>query len=272
MSKDRVWINFPFLMQPERFDYFKTALLTLKEWPVDDIKVVVFTNDKNHEELRQLVTGIFPTAEILASHYFFSDPMLMTWEHKLQLPLFLKSDYTHFIAADADLKIPYNVFEYFVETRKLFKEHDMNWLIPGTFRVEDYGGYERAVDTTFRTDVDSLRFLVVGGQVFYSPQEPFQGISIMDREMALEHYTSPYIDPKTIGVYGFGISETALSAYIFHETPSRWDHRVVIPVDDYTKTFIYHLPCNYAAWEGKEHGKIPVYDFFRRVKEVYDRV
>ena len=69
-----------------------------------------------------------------------------------------------------------------------------------------------------------------------------------------------------MGVYGFGLIETCISAYICHNPPEGFGHRILLPLDDYERTWVYHLPANYAANPSSEHGKIPAHDIFGKIR------
>lgn len=267
----RPWINFAFLIQEERIDYLKQVLDELLLWDVDDLKVVVSVNRIPGGDFGLFELNDWVSLRVVDIEN--QDPRILQWDHKKQMPEFLTSDYTHFIYADADLLLKYQVVDYFIEFRDLFHHAEFGFdrFIPGTFRYEHYEGTDRCLDFTYRTDMDTIRFVEIDGRTFFSPQEPFQGISIMDRYMVAEHLNSKYIHLDSIGVYGFGHGETAISGYIFDRPPYGFPHRVLLPVEIDPRCWIKHLPANYAANPNKEHGKINAQDFFRRIKEEMKR-
>jgi hypothetical protein len=266
----RPWINFAFLYQEERFGYLQTVLNTLAEWPVKDMKIMLAVNHVSIERLMKLFnlwTGTKLNVTVEFVDITKINPYFLQWKHKDHLQEFINSKYTHFIYADADLVIKYEVMEYWVKTKKLFDDYKLNF-IPGTFRTEEFEGIVRSSDITYRTDVAELKIISLGHEKFFSPQEPFQGISIFNKEMAKEHLDSPYVSTDSVGVYGFGYSETGISGYIFHNTPEGFISRVLLPIDNYTKCWIDHLPANYAANPYKEHGKIHAHTLFRNIKNM----
>lgn len=265
------WINFAFLYQEERFCYLETVLKTLAEWPVDDIKIMLAVNQISNEKLDKLFALWARTklSNVIVELIDIStiNPYFLQWKHKDHLQEFIDSQYTHFIYSDADIEIKYGVMEYWVKTKKLFDEYKLNF-IPGTFRTEEFEGVVRSSDITYRTNIPELKIIKIGTKKFFSPQEPFQGISIFNKEMAEEHLHSPYVSTDSVGVYGFGYSETGISGYIFHNTPEGFISRVLFPIDNYTKCWVDHLPSNYAANPNKEHGKIHAHTLFQKIKNM----
>ena len=267
--ESKPWVNFAFLYQPERIDFLKLALNALSIWPVDKLMITVTVNeidDKNALlELKEQLIDVNQNVVLKPINITGKDPRILQWEHKKDMAEFLQSEYTHFIYSDADLVINYHVMDYWLKTKEMFDKYQTGF-IPGTFRYEYYQGIDFTIDTTYRTDLSTLRIVSINEQLFFSPQEPFQGISIMDREMVSEHLNSPYANLDSVGVQGFGYGETAISGYIFHNPPLDFIHRILIPIDDYRKCWVLHLPNNYAANPYKEHGKIHAHTMFRTIK------
>ena len=260
------WVNFAFLYQPERIEFLKIALKTLSEWPVEKLMILITINNIGNEisafeeSLRSSHNNIVLNSVDITN----VDPRILQWDHKNFLARFLDSEYTHFIYADADLVINYHIMDYWVKTKEMFDKYSKGF-IPGTFRFENYNNSIRSVDTTYRTDIPTLKLININNQWFFSPQEPFQGVSIMDKELALEHLNSPYVNLDSVGIHGFGYGETAISAYIFENPPNGYTHRILIPLDNYEDCWIQHLPNNYAANSFKEHGKIHAYTMFQTI-------
>jgi len=261
------WINLPFLIQPEKLCFLESTLKALVDWQIEDMRILVFMNEYD----KGLVDHIWSFGkQIEVEIVSVANPMMLIWEHKKYLSEFLESDYTHFLYTDGDIEIPRKVFDYWLETRRIFVGigFGFEYFIPGTFRIETYQGVDYASDLTFRTDIDSLKIVYVGGKPFFIPQEPFQGISIMDKELAREHIDSIYFSPMMDqSIYKFGFGETCISGYILHNVPEGFNHRVLVPLDDYERCWVYHLPANYAANPNSEHGKIPAHEVFKIIKE-----
>ena len=262
MKSSKVWINFPFLYQPEKFKFLQSAIWTINKWKVEKLKIVIYINkigidislytDHLHKLNQDIEIKFVEVGD---------KPLLLQWEHKKYLPEFLESDYTHFIYADGDITIDTRVFEYWLKTRDLFNTHDYDRYIPGTFRIEYLNGHDYASDLTYRTDIDKMPLIKIADKWFFMPQEPFQGISIMDKELAFEHMNSKYFTPMMDdSIYKFGFGETCISGYILHnvpkDTPEGYPHRILIPLKNYQDCWVYHLPSNYAMNPNSEHGKI----------------
>lgn len=264
----RPWVNIPFLIQWEKVAFLEETLRMLNTWDVKEKKVILYLN-ATLEDIGQLIEKIWSiNNEILIELLEVGEkPMFLPWEHKKYLPDFLESDFTHFIYLDGDETIPFCVLEYWVETREFLNKHGYDKFIPGTFRIERYKGVDYASDLTYRTNIDKLPIIKISNRSFFVPQEPFQSISIMDKELAREHLNSPcYLPCMDQSPHKFGFIETCISAYILDNLPEGFSHRVLYPIDDYEKCWVYHLPANYAANPSSEHGKIPAYGVFEKIK------
>jgi len=273
MKSSRVWINFPFLYQPEKFKFLESAIWSINKWQVEKLKIIIYIN-KIGVDLSLHTTHLRKLNKNIEIKFVdvTENPFLLQWEHKKYLPEFLESDFTHFIYSDGDIAINERVFKYWLETRNFLNEHNYNRYIPGTFRIEYLDGHDYASDLTYRTDINSLPIIEVGGKWFFMPQEPFQGISIMDKELAFEHMNSKYFTPTMDdSIYKFGFGETCISGYILHnvpkDVPQGYEHRILIPLENHQDCWVYHLPSNYASNPNSEHGKILAHGVFQRIKE-----
>jgi hypothetical protein len=267
----KVWINFPFLFQPGKFRFLESAIWAVNKWQVEKTKIVVFMNKTDQDTSwfvdHMLKAGVHEIKVVDVTE----KPLLLQWAHKKYLPEFLESEYTHFIYADGDIEIRKEVFSYWLKTREFLNQNNYNRYIPGTFRIETYNDIDKASDLTHRTDIHKMPVVNIKGKWFFRPQEPFQGISIMDKELAFEHYNSKYFTPMMDDSdYKFGFGETCISGYVLHnvpeDAPEGYKHRVLIPLDDYKDCWVYHLPANYAANPNSEHGKIPADYVFSQVQ------
>lgn len=263
------WVNFAFLYQPERIEFLETALKALKEWDVEKMRIFISVNNIKDDVFLKLQERLLAVNNVVIRlvNVENKDPRILQWEHKNYLQEFLESEYTHFIYADADLVIPKTVINYWVKTKSFFEQYGFLRFIPGTFRYEHYNNLNWTIDTTYRTNLDNMDYVTIHNRVFFSPQEPFQGISIMNKELAQEHLNSPFVSTDSIGIQGFGFGETAISGYIFHNPPNGFTHRILIPLEYYPDCWVLHLPNNYAANPNKEHGKIHAHTMFSRIKE-----
>lgn len=266
------WINLHFKYQEGRIPHLETMIKSLTTWQVDDIFVRIFIDENSEAKaLKKQLQIILPDLSIQEINVH-DEPMSLFKQHKNYLPFFNQSDFTHFIFADADLEIDNSVFQYWVETRELFRTTSgYESFIPGTVRVEDFNGLKRLSDITYRTNIDDLVIVKIDDKYFFSPTEPFQDIGILDKDLAVEHLSLPYtVDDYHFGYIGvnrFGYAETMLSGHIFFNNPyMSCVSRILYPLDDYERSWYYHLPANYAANEKSEHGKIPAHEFYKAIR------
>lgn len=266
----RIWLNLHFLYDKDRVFYLKEMLQSLNTWNVHYMDISVHMNnidDKIVDDLCYEIDHLLndkTTLEI--RNYDIDNPMSLAWKHKGLIPNFLKSYYTHFIYTDADLNIPGQVIDYWIETRKFFIDNGYKDFLPGTFRIEDFDGAKRASDITYRTDLNNQQIVKIGDKHYFSPTEPFQDIGILDKEFATEYIDSPYAQEKQVGCYGFGYIETSLSEHIFCNKPDGYPSKILYPLEDYERSWYYHIPANYAKNPDSEHGKIPAASIFETLK------
>jgi len=266
IGETKVWVNMPFLIQWERIGFLEDTLKALSNWQVDFMRIIIFINAEDVDGLLTDMIAPFNKDITIEQIDVTENPLLLQWGHKKYIPDFLESDYTHFIYTDGDIGINEFVFKYWLKTKKLLDRNGYNKFIPGTFRIETYQGVDYASDLTYRTDIDSLPTVKVRDKTFFIPQEPFQGISIMDKDMAKEHLNSEYYSPMMDqSMYKFGFGETCISGYILHNVPEGYNHRILLPLDDYKRSWVYHLPSNYAANPDSEHGKIVADYVYKRI-------
>ena len=272
LDKMKVWITFPFLLQPGKFRFLESAIWTANKWQIEKTKIVIFIN-KTNQDTSWFTNRLLESCKNIEIKFVdvTEKPLLLQWAHKKDLPEFLESEYTHFIYADGDIAINEPVLSYWLKTREFLNQNNYSRYIPGTFRIETYNDIDKASDLTHRTDIHKMPVVNIKDKWFFMPQEPFQGISIMDKELVSEHLNSPYFTPMMDDSdYKFGFGETCISGYILHnvpdDAPEGYKHRVLIPLDDYTDCWVYHLPANYAANPNSEHGKINAHYVFSQVQ------
>jgi hypothetical protein len=239
----KLWVNICFYYVEDRVEKFKEIFKTLSEIP--NIKIIINSNVNFDDSLPIEVTELSDTY-----HY--------TWEHKRYMPEFLNSEYTHFVYLEGNIEVTKKTFNYWLLTRELFKRNNLNY-IPATHRVQkDKNGNIYSLDCTHTQR--NRPTITVEEQKFISLSEPYQGMFIMDKELVREHIQSDYYNVGQKG--SFGIRESANLGNMFINIPSGYNHRCMIPVDNFSDSWVTHFGTDYHGDPGSPHAKIKVEDLF----------
>ncbi len=199
-------------------------------------------------------------------------PYYLTWAHKAVLARACRRGvFTHCVYLEDDIRFTDEAFSYWRATRPVLAPYG---LIPGFVRVERVDGSAFVIDqrNPQRNDLPRLRIPLDeprGGAAatFVNLEGPYQGMYVMDRVMAREHFRrSPARTPyRSRSVVHWGTRERAAIGPIFDHVPPGFGSRNVVPVQqetDATKPvlapscLIEHLTRNYSP------RRIPVEDLF----------
>jgi hypothetical protein len=218
----------------------------------------------------------------------------LTWAHK---PLFRRvlaqTALSHFIYLEDDIRFTQDSLAYWCRFREPLARHG---LLPGFVRYEDVDGALYAVDQRRRQRVDRVGRRHVGhtqadvGDVaaadlrFVNLNNPYQGMYVLDRELAREHLwsspaRSPLLSraiswPNDAQVRASIVRERAAIGPIFDDVPDGFRSRNVVPVRTFPgghhrldpACLIEHRARNYAGSQ-TVFGKIPVEDIFLSASE-----
>ena len=225
------------------------------------VKVIVQTNEAN-QLLQQLVTRFGIEIQIEEINNLI-DPYKLTWCHKCRMFDFLREEsFTHFAYLEDDMELTLENFEYWIETRKLFKGRGFNF-IPGFVRVErNVVGDVFAVDITRRVEGAILE--IPEGK-FISITQPYQGMFVMDRKMVTKHIESPAFQLETsrpLPNAGNDVRERANQGNMYTNVPSGFQHRLMIPLNNERNFWILHNAGNYHNMPGTLHGKLLTHKIF----------
>ncbi len=243
-----------------------------------DVRVSVLPNiasfNGSHADGHQIVViGWRPG--LIRRHGFY-----LTWAHKRLFRYALRDPgFSHFIYLEDDLRFTRESLTYWCRFREPLALHG---LLPGFVRYETLDDTRYVVDQQKRQRVDRAnRRCVTLSQPdtghgpgldlrFLSLDNPYQGMYVVDRELALEHlWSSPARSPLLSGVIRWPIRERAATGPIFDDVPPGFGSRNVVPVQalrvgEYRldpRCLIEHLTGNYSR-SGAAFGKIRVEDMF----------
>jgi hypothetical protein len=239
----KLWVNVCFYYVEERLEQFREVIKTLSEIP--NLKLIINSNVNFDSSL--------PIHVVDLEH-----PYWHTWEHKKCMPKFLESDYTHFAYLEGNIQIERKTFVYWNQTRSLFLKNNLNF-IPAVHRVQVNEGQVYSLDCTHYQRHRPI--ITVEDQKFISLSEPYQGMFIMDKELVKEHIESDYF---AFGQKGsWGIRESANLGNMFVNIPVGFGHRCMLPLNNFSDTWVTHFGTDYHGDKNSPHAKIKIQDLFR---------
>ena len=240
----KLWVNVCFYYVKERLEQFREVIKTLSEIP--NLKLIINSNVNFDSNLPIHVAEL-------------NDPYHHTWEHKKFMSEFLESDYTHYAYLEGNIRIERKTFDYWVRTRELFQRNNLNF-IPAVHRVQkDNEGQVYSLDCTHYQRHRPT--ITVEEQKFISLSEPYQGMFIMDKELVKEHIESDYYPFGQKG--SWGIRESANLGNMFVNIPVGFGHRCMLPLNNFSDTWVTHFGTDYHGDENSPHAKIKIEDLFR---------
>lgn len=267
IEKLMVCIAFHYL--PERLKYLEEIVKNQANL-AKSIDTYVLTQTKKAEEIEQ-IKAILPSHDHINYEILTFDqlrhPYLLTWTHKdvFKNGYFSNKNYDYFLYVEDDIKITHENILYWKNTRPKLKQYG---LYPSFMRVEwndslkewmvldiDRSASRIKLDTEKKAHADQL--------VYVNKANPYQGMTLYDRELLAEHFESPSFTPSYI--HEWGIQEKAASGQTFINIPEGFSSRTVIPVDPFRKEvirdcLIHHIPNKYTNIRSV-HENIPVSSF-----------
>jgi hypothetical protein len=194
---------------------------------------------------------------------FIGHPFLLTWGHLDVFRKFFEADegITHFMYLEDDIEIKPNNIAYWLQGREdLLKVG----LIPSFLRYElaDQKEGILSTDVTSPVELSAIPTFIANesGNFYINLPEPYQGMYLLDRELAKEHLFGPSSSPD----FGpWGIREKAAQGLTFSKIPSGCFSRNFIGyiqsqgcIDP--NALIHHTPNNYANNPLSKFGKIHI--------------
>jgi hypothetical protein len=240
----KLWVSLCFYYVENRLENFKRTINNLSNIP--NIKITVDSNVNFDSNLDIRVTEL-------------ADPYHYTWEHKKYMPEFLESDYTHFAYLEGNIDVTKKTFDYWNKTRRFFKDNNLN-LIPSVHRIQkNKEGEIYSLDCTHKQPHRPI--IDVKGQKFIFLSEPYQGMFIMDKEMAEEHISSDYyfLGHK----HTYGIRESANLGNTYVNVPNGLPHRAALPLNIPEECMVEHFGTDYLNDLNSPHAKIKIENLFQ---------
>lgn len=191
----------------------------------------------------------------------------LTWGHVGLLRHAWRSGaFSHLVYLEDDMVFTDELLRYWCRHRLTLAELG---LLPGFVRFEEHDGDRYIVDQRRPVDPDQRRVTVTTGQ-FVNLKNPYQGMYVLDRAMADEHFRfSVARSPLRSRVRRWGIRERASMGPIFDDVPKGFVSRNVVPA--YVRggrlcldrsCLIEHAAGTYARDPRTSFGTVKVDDLF----------
>lgn len=239
----KIWVNICFYYVESRLENFRKLIDNLSNIP--NTKITIHSNVNFDMDLDIQVVET-------------QDPQHYTWEHKKNIPEFLQSDYTHFAYLEGNIQVTQQTFEYWIQKRKLFQDNGHNF-IPAIHRIQkDEEGEIYSLDSIHNQS--NCHKITIEDQTFVFLSEPYQGMFIMDKQLAQEHIESEYY---SLGQkFSYGLRESANLGNIYINIPSGLQHRSALPLNIPNECMVEHFGTNYQSDPNSPHAKIKIKDLF----------
>jgi hypothetical protein len=265
----RLLIAISFHYTPARLRHLADVIKSLSEFPVAALTVVLYTNAHSEGDLRplrQIFVGASLADFTIESVPNLENPWLLTWSHKELIPdLFLdrKARYTHFIYVEADIRLTFANFEYWLQGRNTLRAAG---LLPSFLRFEwRESTFELTTSDMFwRVYSPGQPNVIFGTSVFVSMPNPYNPLFIFDTELATEYIASTASDPtESAKLCEWGLAERSAMGLCMTQVPSSFPTRYVVRFDGETGeppagALVRHLPDNYANNDRSALGKVPM--------------
>lgn len=267
----------------ERLESLAEVLLSLSQFSVSDISVILVTNESGKIEtkiLKRLGEEILGPGRVdLQIQDKLQDPKDLTWGHKAIIrDQFLDTDrhsYSHFIYLEDDIRLSFANFCYFIEAYDLVRHFG---LLPAFVRAE----WSKLLDGLAATDcfwpiyVPVQPHLRLGELVLANLPNPYNPCFILDRELAAQYVKSPYFEKLSSSkVCQWGVAERAAMGLCLEDVPPSFHSRYVIPISVRTGTVlppavIRHLCNTYANNERSPLAKVRLDSLFHGASSVLE--
>lgn len=261
----KLFVAITFHYNPDKLVYLKRALDSLETIKTERTHVVISTNDVTDDQLntiKELNTNLDIFVEPVRRLYH---PFFLAWNHKKYMLHFMSTDFTHFLYMEDDLKITQENIDYWIEHREFLVSKGVE-LIPAHHRIEfDNDGRAYSVDSVESIPISGACTFTIDDKKYILLPRPYQAMFLMDKDLVHEHIFSPSFRFETSFPYNGAwlIQDTASQGNMFtNVTFDKIPHRMVIPVDDFERSWIHHMTDNYVNDPESQHSKILVEKVF----------
>lgn len=254
-------IGITFHFVEERLDFLNKISVNFSHLAFKT-KVFVVTNTNSIEDHRKIQAAVQTDVEIYVPH-LLGHPYLLTWAHfDVFRNIFqTNQNISHFMYLEDDILITKNNINYWLEGRENLRGFG---LLPSFLRYEliDQETLMRSTDVKTHIELKKVPQVNFGKKnyCYINLPKPYQGMYILDRDLAKEHLFGPSSSPD-FGIWG--IREKAAQGLTFANVPSGFTSRNLVGFNSDLNqidpdALIHHTPNNYANNPKSSFGKIPI--------------
>jgi len=252
------------------------TLRSLAEFPVAGLEVVILTNAADEERLallHRLAAETLGHQPRIDSHPGLADPWSLTWCHKAIIAgefLAPASRFTHFIYLEADIRLSFANFCYWLEYREGLRP---DGLLPAFVRMEYRAAAPGFVtsDAFWPVYLPAQAYLRRGDRFLVNMPNPYNPFFLLDRELAREYVVSASFDEvRSQDVSLWATSERAAMGLCLENVPVPFSTRYVVPVEAESgkvpaHAWTWHIPNNYADNPQSPLGKVRMDSLFQGI-------
>jgi hypothetical protein len=257
-----------------RFEYIKRTLTEISTIQAHKKKVIFHCNDVSDQYLQNLLDFLELKnleIEFVRVSNFAHRAGELCWQHKQYLKWFRDSEYDYMIYWENDMLFTQDHLDYYIENKNLLDRYSMPFF-PAFVRFEINNNNQMvSVDSLRSVDCRSRPIIELDGKRFLSHPEFYHGLYIFNKLDAAEHLQSKNLTSddyiKNI-VYELnhphkhGTCESANSVHLIENVPRGFEHRSVLPLHDFHRSLIHHLPNKFSRMKelpyGLPFGTIPI--------------
>ena len=270
INKLLIGVTFHFDLQ--RLEYLKKVTCQFENLSIH-AKAFVVTNTKDKYEKNIIKDNIGNNIDIIVPNVI-GHPYFLTWAHLDIFRQFFNRDrdITHFLYLEDDIEIKPNNIKYWLNSRD---ELRLTGFYPSFVRYEYHKNQtEKMITDTSKVDLSFNQKLYLNdlpsikfkdkNYCYIGLPNPYQGMYLLDRELAKEHLFGVTSHPEF--KIPWGIREKAAQGLTFSDFPqkaSNFKSRNLVKfyLDEAkidTDSLIHHLPNNHANNPESLGGKVPV--------------
>jgi hypothetical protein len=241
-----------------RAEYIRRSLASSAGIPTEQTRVIININCVDSATYRWFsdqFRDIPLDVEVRRAVKNYSDNYLLCWEHKDHMLDFLQSDFDHFVYYENDLDLQSSHINYWLETTELFARNNLPF-IPGFHRIEQAPDGRMVSLDIINPQVGQPR-IIVEGQEFIAMDVPYQAMLIMNRAQVEEHAACDLFRYEPVA-QRYAVSERANIGNLYHNVPNGFAHRALVPVNDFSKCWIHHMPNKFVNMLWDPFGKLPI--------------
>ena len=271
IDKIKIVVCITFHYVEARLQYLQQVIEGLQEFPCQ-LNVCVCTNTTQREEQQAILAAMQSQRN---PHYMLCivdnlfHPFMLTWAHKSLLKQYYdletESPFTHFVYLEDDLAFTPVNMQFWLENRQRMKETP---FYPSLLRVEWNKDKQlwHSSESEGPISISRLPRITLDGYDFINLPNPYQGLTVYDRELLAEHMQSisfnanqycglQILDSCNQSGGNWPCRERANYGQQFINVPIGFFSRNLVMCsikfrETDSRSWVHHLPNNYVTFPG----------------------